>query len=207
MVDDDKAPGAGTPAIGRFVTVSFRGAPSGLVFELLGQVGSTLRLKPLLASGALPFDGERVDCQSSIGRWTTTTLSSRDGVLELAAPTWLARVAQRRSRRIALDEAVNVHAGERDWAGRLSDVSMKGAAVVLERSAGVRPGDPLRLDVGGGSIQATVRSVRPDTQRRLHVVLGVAFDRLEPAALRWVAGAVAGRRPGSGQAPPARPER
>lgn len=187
----------GAAAVGRFVTVSFKAAPSGLGFELVEHAGSSLRLKPLYSRGALPFEGERVECRSSAGQWTTTVRSTRDGLLELAPPRWLERPAQRRWRRVPVDHAVAVHLGERTWAARLQDVSMKGAAVLLERSAGVRPGDALTIDVPGGSIQATIRSVRHHSQRLL-VVAGVAYDRLEPAALRFVAAAVSGRPPASG---------
>lgn len=192
MVGEDPGPGLVGPAIGRFVTVTFRAAPSGLSFELVHHDHARLRLRPLLSTGALPFGGEKVSCRSSAGQWTTTVLSAADGMLELSAPRWLSRPAQRRWRRVPLDQPVRVVVGERAWAARLQDVSMKGAAVLLERSAGVRPGDVLVLEVPAGSIRATVRSVRHHSQRLL-VVVGVAYDRLEPAALRWVAAAVSGR--------------
>ena len=195
MAEGGGAPGGA--AVGRFVTVHFKAAPSGLGFEVVEQAGPSLRLKPLLSRGALPFAGERVECRSSAGQWTTTVRSTGDGLLEVAPPRWLSRPAQRRWRRVPVGHAVAVHRGERTWAARLQDVSMKGAAVLLERSAGVRPGDALTIDVPGGSIQATVRSVRHHAQRLL-VVAGVAYDRLEPAALRFVAAAVAGRAPASG---------
>lgn len=202
MAEDGGAPD-GAAAVGRFVTVRFKAAPSGLGFELVGQEAAALRLRPLLSTGALPFDGERVECRSSAGRWTTTVLSTRGGLLELVPPRWLARSAQRRWRRVPFDHAVEVRAGERAWAARLQDVSMKGAALLIERSAGVRPGDAVSIGVPGGSIDATVRSVRHHPQRLL-VVAGVAYDRLEPAALRFVAAAVAGRAPAPGASPEGR---
>lgn len=178
-------------ALGRFVTITFRDAPRGLPFALAGEAPGSIRLDPLHARGQLPFVGERVHCRSTVGEWTTTVLSTSDGVLVLAAPRWLARAARRRGRRVTLDAPVTVDAAGEQWAGRLRDLSMKGAAVLVERGARVRPGDTVRIDVEGGTIQATVRSVRP--HQRLLVVLGVSFDRLEATALRWVAATVTGR--------------
>jgi hypothetical protein len=191
MVGEDKASGSVGPAVGRFVTIVFKDAPSGLAFQLLDHDEQAIRLRPLRASGALPFGGERVSCRSSAGQWTTTVVSAVPGLVELSAPRWLSRPAQRRWRRIPLDASVTVVAGGSEWAGRLQDVSMQGAAVLLERSAQVRQGDTVALNVPGGTIRATVRSVRP--RQRLLVVVGVSYERLEPAAIPWVAGVVAGR--------------
>lgn len=187
-------------ALGRFVTVTFRDAPRGLPFALAGEEAGSLRLDPLHPRGPLPFVGERVHCRSTAGEWTSTVLVVRDGGLVLAAPRWLARAARRRGRRVAVEVPVTVDAAGERWAGRLQDVSMKGAAVLVERGARVRPGDTVRLELAGGAIQATVRSVRP--HRRLLVVLGLSFDRLEAAALHWVASTVAGRESPPAAAPP-----
>lgn len=192
MVEEQRASRGVGPAVGRFVTVVFRAAPAGLAFELVDHDEHRLHLRPLLSTAAVPFEGERVSCRSSAGQWSTTVLSVGDGLLELSAPRWLSRPAQRRHRRVPVDQAVTVVAGDRRWAARLQDVSMQGAAVLLERSAGARQGDALTLEVPGGAIKATVRSVRHHSQRLL-VVAGLAFDRLEPGAVRWVAGVVSGR--------------
>lgn len=200
MAEGGDAPD-GAPAIGRFVTVHFEAAPAGIGFELVEQSGSSLVLRPLFSRGARPFQGERVECRSSAGTWATIVRSTGDGMVEIAPPRWLSRPAQRRWRRVPVDRAVAVHLGERTWAARLQDVSMKGAAVLLERAAGIRKGDALTIDVPGGSIQATVRSVRHHAQRLL-VVAGVAYDRLDPAALRFVAASVAGTAPAPGASGP-----
>ncbi len=192
MVDEERADRPAGPVVGRFVTIVFRDAPSGLAFELLEHDEHRLRLRPLLLTGALPFRGEKVTCRSSAGQWSTTVLSAADGTLELSAPRWLSRPVQRSWRRVPLDQSVTVGVSGRAWAGRLQDVSMKGAAILLERTAAVRAGDRLELEVPGGTIQASVRSVRSHPQRLL-VVVGVVYDRIDPVALRWVAAAVGGR--------------
>jgi len=184
-----------TTSLGRLVTVCFRAAPAGQPFTTLSQSDTSLRLRPLQPRGPLPFGGERVSCESTVGQWSTNVVSSEGGVLELAAPDWVSRSSTRRWRRTPLDEPVGVRAGAGTWAGRLQDVSMQGAAVLVERAAGLRQGDSVIIDVGGGAIRATVRSVRPHPQRLL-VVVGVSYERLEPAALRFVAAAVYGRASG-----------
>ena len=196
--------GVAQTALGPFVTVHFRDAPAaGAGFALVREQGGSLYLEPLGPRSTMPFVGERVHCRSATGQWTTTALSTTGGILELAAPRWLSRSSMRRGRRVVVEAPVEVRVGdETSWAGRLRDVSMKGAAVLVERAADLKPGDTVAIRLGGGAIQATVRSVRHF--ERLLVVVGLSFDRLEAPALRWVAAAVAGRAPGSmaGEPPP-----
>lgn len=192
MLDLDAHGQPERPSIGRHVTVAFDGAPDGEAYVAVRQDDRSLVLHPVRQSGTHPRLGERVRCSSVAGEWATTVSSCRDGELELSLPRWLSRGVQRRWRRVLVACPVRVQIAGGEWAGRLQDVSVGGAAVMLERAADLRPGAAVSLALAGGTATATVRSVRAHAHPLL-VVAGVSWNRLDPSAREWLVAEVAAR--------------
>lgn len=200
MSEAGAAKGLAGEMLGRYVTVSFAAVPEGVSCSVLAEDERRLRLRPLTRLDPVPAPGEPVTCLGSLGRWTTTALACGAARLELATPRWRTRNPHRRWRRVALAAPVTLATPAGPFAGRLQDATRHGAAVLVERAVGLRVGDPVRVEVPGGGIEATVRSVRAHAHPLL-VVLGLAFERPDRTALHWIGELVASAaRPGAGSA-------
>ncbi|HUY30173.1 MAG TPA: PilZ domain-containing protein [Acidimicrobiales bacterium] len=181
----------GSP-LGRYVTVFGDESPAGVAYVAVGDARDSLVLRPV-RSGATPGDlapGAHVRCSSAAGEWSTTVRSTRAGTVELALPRWLAREARRRFPRVRTDESASIGVDGGTWAAKLLDVSVGGAAALVERGCGLREGQRIAVSIGDGESSATVRAVREHAHPML-VVVGVAWHLLDPPTRAWVAAQVA----------------
>jgi hypothetical protein len=182
--------------LGQYVTVSGDEHQRGAVYVgVRHDDDRTIRLHPVLPSDQVWRVGQPVWCTSVAGRWTSTVRAVDVGVLQLQVPEWLNRATQRRTVRVRLEHAVWLHLGEVRLAGRLRDLSLGGAAVLLERRDDLTPGREVRVTLPAGDTRATIRSARTHEHPLLRVV-GISWSHLDGACSSWIGKAVAeqGRR-------------
>lgn len=166
----------------------------GRSFDLVEVRGQTLIAEPVAGGGSLPAAGTTIRCRSSAGIWEAQVQRTEGERLHLALPAWTARATPRASVRVPMDlMPIECRVGSHSWAGRLLDLSVGGAGVVIERLAGQRTGARPALVLPGGQVQGVVVA-RRDHDHPLLVVMGIAFDQRDDAARRWIAGQVSARR-------------
>jgi hypothetical protein len=134
--------------------------------------------------------GARVQCLSVAGLWHAVVSDVNGDELSLQLPEWAGRAARRRHRRVPCEVPVEVHADGERVAGRMVDISLGGASVLLERLDSLRPGVALGVRLPSGEVPATVSTVRAHHHPGLRVV-GLAWARLDSAAATWVGRQVA----------------
>lgn len=149
--------------------------------------GTTLVVAPVRASLELPSAGERVSCVSVAGWWTAVVVSSDDGVVVLDQPAWMRRPAQRFHRRVPLvvPVGVRVPGEDRSWPSQLVDLSLGGAAVLVESTLPDRAALRVECDLPQGRAQGVARSRRVHAHPGL-VVVGVQWAGLDAKAQAWV---------------------
>ena len=186
--------GAGGSRIGRYVTVVVDGSPEVISCVVAREDPRKLVLEQVSRQPCELVPGDKLTCTSLTGTWTTTVLSCRGEVIELAAPSWFERSARRRWRRVPATDAVALRitrpADGTVLSARLQDVSVGGASVLLERAPELVPGVTVEVELPTGRAVAEVRSVRSHSHRLL-VVAGLAWTRLDPEARTFVATAAA----------------
>ena len=186
--------GAGGSRIGRYVTVVVDGSPEVISCVVAREDARKLVLEQVSRQPCELVPGDKLTCTSLTGTWTTTVLSCRGEVIELAAPSWFERSARRRWRRVPATDAVALRitrpADGTVLSARLQDVSVGGASVLLERAPELVPGVTVEVELPTGRAVAEVRSVRSHSHRLL-VVAGLAWTRLDPEARSFVAAAAA----------------
>jgi hypothetical protein len=166
----------------------------GRSFDLVEVRGQTLIAAPIGGHGPLPAPGTTIRCRSSAGYWEAQVQRVEGDQLHLRLPAWTARPTPRASVRVPMDllEVGAEVAGQR-WAVRLLDLSVGGAAVLIERAAAQRPGARPVLVLPQGRARSVVVS-RRDHDHPLLVIVGVSFDERDDAAQRWIADQVSRRR-------------
>jgi hypothetical protein len=185
--------GAGGPQPERYVGIRWAGAPVSLLFERVGTAAGGVRLAPSVPGDPMPPAGTEVDCELSTGGFRGRVRDSDGATIVVACPPWVLRPAQRASLRVETDIPVEVeHPGGR-WSGRLVDLSVGGAAIVVERSLPLATGASIPVVLPAGRATATIRA-RRHHEHPLLVVLGVSWQQRDDAAQRWVLGEVASRR-------------
>jgi hypothetical protein len=167
---------------------------NGRSFDLVEVRGQTLIAEPVGGSGPLPAAGTMLRCRSSAGIWEAQVQRVDGERLHLTLPAWTARSTPRASVRVPMELLpITCRIGGRSWAARLVDLSVGGAAVVIERLAGQRTGARPALLLPRGRVQCVVVT-RRDHDHPLLVVLGIAFDQRDDDAKRWIADQVSARR-------------
>ncbi|HVC25954.1 MAG TPA: PilZ domain-containing protein [Acidimicrobiales bacterium] len=192
MVTPETSQTPGGSAIGRHLTLRSDASPSGTACVIVGADSRSLTVKPMRPGPPPPHlhAGAEVRCTSMAGEWATTVRSVGDATIELAAPRWLSRAAHRRFARVRADQSTSLTLDGTSWAARLQDISLGGAAALVERAAELRPDQRVAVEINGGVATATVRSVR-DHAHPLLVVAGLSWLRLDPDARSWIASHVA----------------
>lgn len=192
----DAEPGTRRLPHGEYVTISPDGIGPEAMYVAVRSDHRNLVLHAMLPAERPLQVGELVQCTSDRGRWTARVRAVGDGVLELTVPRWLDRSAQRRHLRVQVEQQVWLHFNRETVAGRLLDLSLGGAAVVLERDGDVAPGLAIRCAAPPGDLWAAVTSVRSH-EHPLLLVLGLSWKQLGDTGSIWIAREVgtAGRRP------------
>jgi hypothetical protein len=170
--------------MGRYVTISWAGAPHGVVGTTVGETDRTLALT-LQPSQPPPGVGTLVRCFSVVGEWNGQVLTVDGHRLTLALPSWSARLRQRRSKRLRVDHHVALDCGDVTVSGRLVDLSLGGGAVLVEKDTGVVNGAACGCRLPPGPVAGIVTSVRPAGHPML-VTVGVRWTDLPIDAARWV---------------------
>jgi hypothetical protein len=166
----------------------------GRVFDLVEVRGQTLIAAPVRDNGPLPTVGTTIRCRSSAGIWEAQVQRIDGDRLHLTLPAWTARPTPRRSVRVPMDlVAIEVVLAGRTSAARLLDLSIGGAAVVVERLTASGPGTRPTIVLPRGRVQAMVVGRRPHDHPLL-VILGVSFEQRDDDAKRWIADQVSARR-------------
>ncbi len=176
--------------LGQYVTVSRDDNDGGTVYVGVPHDDRTIRMHPVLPSDQSWRVGQPVWCTSVAGRWTSTIRAVDDGILQLQVPEWVKRAAQRRTARVRLEHPVWLHLDGDRLAGRLRDLSLGGAAVLLERRDGLTPGRNVRVTLPVGDTEATIRSARAHKHPLLRV-LGISWTHLDRGCSTWVGTTVA----------------
>ena len=176
--------------IGRYVTVALATAGAGDVYHLVTIVDGSLRLRAARRPRQTLARGNRVTCISVAGLWEATVVTVDGEDLTLHLPDWTARGLPRRHRRVPCEAKVELCLDTQRFAARLMDVSLGGAAILVEPFESLRPGQVVGIRLPSGEVSARVSSVRPHRHRGLRVV-GLAWADLGPESAAWVGRQVA----------------
>lgn len=159
----------------------------GRQFQLVEVTSGAIVARPLDGRPeSVPRQGAVLRCRSSAGYWDARVRQVEGDQVLLDLPAWTRRPNPRAAVRVPVDHLpVVLHVGGHAWAARLLDVSVGGAAAVIERDRSVRPGTRVQLnwDRTGGT--AVVVNRRDHAHKLLHVI-GLQFDQLDDAARRRV---------------------
>lgn len=146
------------------------------IYELVEVVGDAVVVAPTRRSTATPpAVGTRLRCRSSAGYWEATVARHGDDHLVLTLPAWTRRPTQRSSVRVPLDLVpVELTVRGRPWAGRLVDLSVGGAGVIVEDRHELHVGARVQVRLPDTNPAATIVNRRAHDHRLLRV-LGLAW--------------------------------
>jgi len=157
--------------LGQSALISFATNPAGVPATLDPGSQSAGYLTYLLATaGSRPAVGENVHLFSDAGQWSTRVRAVTPTTLVLERPAWLARRQERQSVRVSTSAQVTMLAPAGQIAGRIDDLSVTGAAIVLEAQLAPPVGSRVTFNLPVGPCQGVVRSRRPHTHPLLRVV-------------------------------------
>ena len=166
-------------------------APDGDVYCTVAATNGLLVLRPARPPRQTLRRGDRVECVSVVGLWHTSVEDVNDREMSVRLPAWASRAARRKHRRVPADVPVKLSAGgSRPVAGRLVDISLGGASVLMEPLEGLRPGAAVSVVLPSGDASAVVSTVRTHDHPGLRVV-GIAWKSLGPESAPWVGRQVA----------------
>jgi len=157
--------------LGRSALISFTTNPAGAPATLDPGSQSSGYLTYLLPStGSRPSVGETVHLFSDAGQWSTRVRAVTPTTMVLERPAWLARRQERQSVRVSTSAQVTLLGSAGQVAGRIDELSVTGAAIVLEAQLAPPVGSRVTFNLPVGPCQGVVRSRRPHTHPLLRVV-------------------------------------
>jgi hypothetical protein len=157
--------------LGRSALISFATNPAGVPATLDAGSESAGYLTYLLAApGSRPAVGEMVHLFSDAGQWSTRVRAVTPNALVLERPAWLARRQGRQSVRVSTSAQVLLMGAAGQVAGRIDDLSVTGAAIVLEAQLAPPVGSRVTFKLPVGPCHGVVRSRRPHPHPLLRVV-------------------------------------
>jgi len=107
---------------------------------------------------------------SDAGQWSTRVRAVTPTTVVLERPAWLARRQERQSVRVSTSAQVTLLGSAGQVAGRIDDLSVTGAAIVLEAQVAPPVGSRVTFNLPVGPCQGVVGSRRPHTHPLLRVV-------------------------------------
>jgi len=157
--------------LGRSALISFTTNPAGVpaTLDLTADTSGYLTYM-LQGGGSRPAVGEVVHLFSEAGQWSTRVRGVSHGALVLEKPAWLSRRQERQAVRVSTSTRVTLLAPGGEVAGRIDDLSVTGAAIVVEAQLAPRVGSQLTFRLPAGQCAGVVRSRRPHSHPLLHVV-------------------------------------
>ena len=157
--------------LGRSALISFATNPAGVPATLdvgSDSVGFLTYLLPV--GGSRPAVGETVHLFSEAGQWSTRVRAVTASTLVLERPAWLARRQERQSVRVSTSAQVTLFGAAGQVAGRIDDLSVTGAAIILEAQLAPPVGSRVTFNLPVGPCEGVVRSRRPHTHPLLRIV-------------------------------------
>jgi hypothetical protein len=172
--------------LGRSALISFTTNPAGVPATLDVDADSVSYLTYLLiGGGSRPAVGETVHLFSDAGQWSTRVRAVTAKNLVLERPAWLARRQERQSVRVSTSAQVTLVGAAGRVAGRIDDLSVTGAAIILEAGLAPPVGSRVTFDLPVGPCAGVVRSRRPHTHPLLRVV-GAQWTESAPRVKDWL---------------------
>jgi hypothetical protein len=190
--------------VGRSALISFATNPAGVPATLdLTADSSGYLTYTLQGVGSRPAVGEVVHLFGEAGQWSTRVRGVSPGSLVLERPAWLARRQERQAVRVSTSTRVTLLAPGGEVAGRIDDLSVTGAAIVVEAQLAPPVGSQLTFRLPAGQCAGVVRSRRPHSHPLLRVV-GTQWTGTDARVRSWLERevqrqlrpSVAGRRAG-----------
>ena len=176
-------------SVGEYVTVRHDDDRRGRVFVLVAQDAGSVVLRTSGGDNPAIRVGHVVECRSVIGNWEATILQAGEGCVRLRLPDWVARLSQRRHRRVPARLSVDILTGGEPRAARLQDISLSGASILVEAATSLVSGAVVTVRVPPGEISARVVSLRRHDNPHL-CLLGLTWLRFDLDTGSWM------RRPG-----------
>jgi hypothetical protein len=171
--------------LGRSALISFRTNPAGVPATLDLTASPGYLSYSLQGGGSRPAVGEVVHLFSEAGQWSTRVRAVTPGALVLERPAWLARRQERQAVRVTASAQVTLLASGAPVAGRIDDLSVTGAAIVIEAQLAPPVGSRLTFRLPVGSCEGVVRSRRPH-QHPLLRVLGAQWTSSGTEVRTWL---------------------
>jgi len=171
--------------LGRSALISFTTNPAG-VPATLDVTGSPAYLTyALQGAGSRPAVGEVVHLFSEAGQWSTRVRAVSPGALVLERPAWLARRQERQAVRVTASARVTLLAGGGQVAGRIDDLSVTGAAIVVEAKLAPAVGSRVTFRLPVGACEGVIRSRRAHAHPLLRV-LGAQWTGSTAEVRNWL---------------------
>jgi PilZ domain len=172
--------------LGRTALISFTTNPAGVPATLELDAGTPGYLTyTLQGGGSRPAVGEVVHLFSEAGQWSTRVRAISPTALVLEKPAWLSRRQERQAVRVSTSTRVSLLAPGGEVAGRIDDLSVTGAAIVVEGQLAPPVGARLTFRLPAGACEGVVRSRRPHTHPLLRVV-GTQWTTVDPRVRGWL---------------------
>jgi PilZ domain-containing protein len=156
--------------LGRSALISFTTNPAGVPATLDPDASPGYLTYALQGGGTRPGVGEVVHLFSEAGQWSTRVRAVTPGALVLERPAWLSRRQERQAVRVSASAQVTLQAGGARLAGRIDDLSVTGAAIVVEAQLAPPVGSRLTFRLPAGTCEGIVRSRRPHPHPLLRVL-------------------------------------
>jgi len=172
--------------LGRTALISFTTNPAGVPATLEPDAGTAGYLTyTLQAAGSRPAVGEVVHLFSEAGQWSTRVRALSPTALVLEKPAWLSRRQERQAVRVSTSTRVTLLASGAEVAGRIDDLSVTGAAIVVEGQLAPPVGSQLTFRLPAGACHGVVRSRRPHAHPLLRVV-GTQWTGADARVREWL---------------------
>jgi hypothetical protein len=171
--------------LGRSALISFTTNPAGVPATLDPDASPVYLTYSLQGVGTRPAVGEVVHLFSDAGQWSTRVRAVTPGTLVLERPAWLARRQERQAVRVSASAQVTLSSGGGRLAGRIDDLSVTGAGIVIEAQLAPAVGSRPTFSLPVGTCQGVVRSRRPHPHPLLRV-LGVEWTGLSAEVRAWM---------------------
>ena len=171
--------------LGRSALISFTTNPAGVPATLDVTASPGYLTYALQGAGSRPAVGEVVHLFSEAGQWSNRVRAVSPGALVLERPAWLARRQERQAVRVTASARVTLLAGGAQVAGRIDDLSVTGAGIVVEAQLAPPVGSRVTFRLPTGSCEGVIRSRRPHTHPLLRV-LGAQWTGSNAEVRSWL---------------------
>lgn len=172
-------------SVGRYLTVRRQGPRTSDAYLLVEQRSHDLVATPVLPGRTLPAPGEQVVCASAAGQWDARVRTSDGETVVLSLPEWVRRSRHRHALRVPIDAVTTLSLGHTTWWARLADISVTGAALVMEKGTPADVGLTLGCVLPQGNTHVEVRAVRAAEHPMLQVV-GATWCDPDDTARQWI---------------------